>query len=389
MKPVGVLIAVVSLGVALSAVSLLSRSNPLVSETPVPAVPKNVPDEPKKENPLTIAKSGPQPKAVLENGMHEFGSMELGQKLSHEYVVRNDGEAPLLLKKGTVQCKCTVPTTPEEPIAPGKSVKILLEWEPASAAEEFHQMAQIWTNDPEHQELELHVKGKVERMFYVMPAGEWQVNKYGDDQPMKFEGMIVSPLVDAFQIVDHSATSDKINVEFEPLAGPELEEVQAKSGYRVKGTVTGDVPIGKFRETLTVSTDMAGGRDLAVHVAGFFPGPFSILGQNWVGAQMRVKLGEVKVSDGKSVTLSMFTHREDEPMQFDVKETKPGFLHFDVKRDESFTAPTREKYNLTFSVPPGAPQGSWQGDDVASIRLGTNREDAPEFELYVEMVVRE
>lgn len=390
MKPAAVLIGVVALGVAFAAVSLMSRSTTPVAEKQNEDSGSTAAEMvQEKKNPLPIAEEGPYPKAVLEESVHNFGSMELGSKLSHAFVVRNEGEAPLLLKKGTVQCKCTVPTTPEEPIPAGGSVEILLEWEPTAAEEEFHQMAQIWTNDPENEQLELHVKGQVARMFYLLPDVEWQVNKLADDQPLTFEGMIVSPLTDSFQIVDHSTTSDQIHVEFEPLKAEELAEVNGKSGYRVRGTINGEVPIGKFRETLKVSTDMGGGRDLAVHIAGFFPGPFSILGENWLGSQMKVTLGEVRVSDGKSVTLSMFTKREDEPMHFNVKDVQPDFLRFEATRDESFTAPTREKYNLTFSVPPGAPQGSWQGDDLASILVSTNRGTAPEFKLFVEMIVRE
>ncbi|MBX3439528.1 MAG: DUF1573 domain-containing protein, partial [Planctomycetaceae bacterium] len=319
---------------------------------------------------------------------HEFGSMELGQKLSHKFVVRNEGEAPLLLKKGEVQCKCTVPTTPDEPIPPGESIEIELTWEPVAATEEFHQMAQIWTNDPKNQQLELHVKGAVERLFALVPGGEWQVNRGSESDAIGFTGLVLSPLVDEFEITDYRAPSGMVTAEFQPLTDEELAEHHAKSGYRVHGTISGKPPIGKFRETFTMKTNVEGQREVAVHVAAFFPGPFSILGKDWIGSEMLLRMGEVKSDQGKSVTLSMFTPRQEQPMQFEIKEATPNFLQMAVERDESFDAPTREKYVITLTVPPGAPQGSWQGEDLAKIRVGTNREDAPEFELYTEMIVR-
>lgn len=387
MKPVPIVVAIVSLGIAFGAISWFTRVSDPVTPTEAKVTVEEPKKDSKKENPFEIPETGPYPKAVLEEETHEFGSMELGQTLSHPYVVRNEGEAPLLLDLKAVQCKCTVPTVPKDPIPPGESVEIMLEWKPEVAAEEFHQMAQIWTNDPENPLLELHVKGAVDRLFYLRPASDWQVNRLNPDDPIEFTGSIVSGIEDEFKIIDYSASTDLIQAEFVPLTPEELEEERVKSGYRVKGTLSGDTPIGKFRETLTMVTDLAENHKVAVHVTGFFPGPFSILGKDWIGSEMLLKLGHIKASEGKSVTLSMFVPREEEPMQVEVQETDPDFLDMTVVRDESFDVPSRERYLLTFTVPPGSPVGSWQGTNVATISATTNRESAPAFELNVEMTV--
>ncbi len=389
MKPVPLLIALVSVGIALSAVSWVSRSGTPSGEASADGS-AHAPTE-KSENPLKISKTGPFPKAVLEEGMHEFGSIELGQKGRHIFVIRNDGDAPLELMKGLVQCKCTVPEIPKDTVisvAPGDVYELPMTWHPEEPMEEFHQLAQIWTNDPENPELELHVKGAVERLFYLLPRGEWQVNRAGDDEAFQFGGVLMSPLLDEFKIVDYTSSTDALSVEFEPFSEADLEVDKMKCGYKIRGSITGETPVGKFRETLTLVTDMAEGREITISLAGMFPGPFSILGKDWIGSLMQLKLGDVKASEGRTAKLVMFVTREDEPIQLEVKEANPSFLQLEIERDESFDVPSREKFLLTFTVPPGSPQGSWHGDDAATIIVGTNRKNAPELELGVEMVVK-
>jgi len=389
MKPVQTLIALVSVGVALSAVSWLSRSG---SSASVSSADSAVQSPTKKaENPLKISKTGPYPKAVLENGMHEFGSIELGQTGRHIFVIRNEGDAPLELTKGLVQCKCTVPEIPKDTIisvAPGDVFELPMTWKPEEPIEEFHQMAQIWTNDPDNQELELHVKGAVERLFYLLPRGEWQVNRADGDEAFQFGGVLMSPLMDEFQIVDYRSSTDALTVEFVPFSEEDLKVDNMKCGYRIRGSITGAAPVGKFRETLTLVTDMAEGREITISLAGIFPGPFSILGKDWLGSLMQLKLGDIKASEGRTSQLVMFVTREEEPIELEVKEANPPFLQLEIERDETFNVPSREKFLLTFTVPPGSPQGSWHGDDAATIIVGTNRKNAPELELGVEMVVK-
>src|SRR5579872_2905137 len=55
-----------------------------------------------------VSKTGPYPKAVIEETEFEFGRMEVGEERSHAFIIRNEGEAPLLLKKGKTTCKCTM-----------------------------------------------------------------------------------------------------------------------------------------------------------------------------------------------------------------------------------------------------------------------------------------
>ena len=68
------------------------------------------------------------PMAKVDEPHYDFGSMQRGTSKSHEFVIRNVGNAPLKIWKGTTSCKCTDFVVPEGAIAPGGSAKVKLEW---------------------------------------------------------------------------------------------------------------------------------------------------------------------------------------------------------------------------------------------------------------------
>src|SRR5579859_1602904 len=55
-----------------------------------------------------VATSGPQPKAVIDQTEFDFGRMEVGEERQHEFTISNEGQAPLVLKKGKTTCQCTI-----------------------------------------------------------------------------------------------------------------------------------------------------------------------------------------------------------------------------------------------------------------------------------------
>ena len=391
MKPLPLLILVVILvlGSVFSAVRWMSSGS--VPDNDQSA--ENAADQ-KSPNPVESSPQGPYPKAVLTDGIHKFEPMQIGDTGSHAFTVLNDGDAPLLLRAGEVTCKCTMPDVPDEGVPPGESVRILLTWTPESGDAQFYQRAHIWTNDPENEQLKLEIAGSVSWLLFALPSMVWDLVGEHDSDRFRFAGSLISTGLDAFQIVDYRCSIDGAQVEMEPMSQTEMAERSEKtgshirSGYNIQVTVDGPPPIGEFRERLTVVTDIEQKPEITVLLHGNISGPYFILGKGWNGRLMKLNLGNVKASEGKSVTLSMLVPRQDQPMQLNVTERKPEFLQLLTKRDESFKARTKERYLLKLMVPSESPAGSWQGDEMAMIRVETDRESIPELEMSVEMVVK-
>ncbi len=59
---------------------------------------------------------------------HDFGTIEEGVIAKHDFEFTNTGEAPLIITNASGSCGCTVPSWPREPIAPGETGKIHVEF---------------------------------------------------------------------------------------------------------------------------------------------------------------------------------------------------------------------------------------------------------------------
>ncbi|MEM1326852.1 MAG: DUF1573 domain-containing protein [Bacteroidota bacterium] len=63
-------------------------------------------------------------KMKFEETDYEFGIVEAGAVITHEFAFTNTGKVPLLINDVRSTCGCTIPEWPEELIAPGESSSI-------------------------------------------------------------------------------------------------------------------------------------------------------------------------------------------------------------------------------------------------------------------------
>lgn len=64
------------------------------------------------------------PKIEFDKTEHDFGSIQAGEKVSAEFVVKNIGENDLVISDASATCGCTVPDYPKFPLKPGQSAPI-------------------------------------------------------------------------------------------------------------------------------------------------------------------------------------------------------------------------------------------------------------------------
>ena len=60
------------------------------------------------------------PVVVFEREIFDFGKIQQGESVQHEFKFKNTGKSPLIISTATATCGCTVPEPPKEPILPGK-----------------------------------------------------------------------------------------------------------------------------------------------------------------------------------------------------------------------------------------------------------------------------
>ena len=394
-------------------------------------------------------KTGPFAKFVVEGEpIHTFGVMEHGQDGEHEFKIRNDGQSPLkmvaLAKDHT--CQCTLGSLGKDGLQPGESTTVKMTWKIKNPATLFEHSAKIRTNDPKTPVTTFIVRGLVGKRISVHPGLEVVVGLLSEKEPTERMLTLHSEVLDAFQINKIETSHPLITVETLPLDAEQLtgltnnpkeeeasramkermsEELSksspdskakvptaammaaenpligkkppAKCGYAMTLRFQPGFAIGKFRETVSIHTDIRNNATkdslpyppLVISVQGSRSGPVEMLalgtGLLWSPEESVLRLGRFPAKEGKIAKLLVFIAKSDDELKIVEAKLEPPTLKFDLKKDEKFQQPRRDKYTLTVEVPAGgAPLSLGGGARQGKITLQTNHPDAKTITMDLE-----
>lgn len=100
----------------------------------------------------------------VDKGVFTFPKTKEGPVISHDYVITNTGDSPLIISDYKVSCPCTKATLPE-PIPPGKSAMLHITFETKGKYYEQDRSIILSTNTKKGTE-------KVRFKVFVIPADE-------------------------------------------------------------------------------------------------------------------------------------------------------------------------------------------------------------------------
>ncbi len=109
------------------------------------------------------------PKACFINPDFTFKPIEDGKIVSHDFTIKNIGNATLLIKKVKTDCGCTA-VKYDKKIFPGKTGKIEINLDTTGYANKsISKSIKIYTNDPKNSVKELKLSGLVETLVNIHP----------------------------------------------------------------------------------------------------------------------------------------------------------------------------------------------------------------------------
>jgi hypothetical protein len=163
-----------------------------------------------------------KPRAVFKETTHDFGKVKQGDVVSHEFVFKNEGGAPLIVDRVETTCGCTAALVSEKRIAPGKEGKIKTTFDTRGYAGRLSKYVYLVSNDGESARRELVLVADIE----VPPSARIDVDRYNVDMGLVLEGESPSA-----QLVIKSAGERELKIELahenvrffssgKPLASP-------------------------------------------------------------------------------------------------------------------------------------------------------------------------
>lgn len=396
MRPMAVLASVFALLVAAALVVWVGQGVGGNSPPKRPEVAVETSDLP---TPATV---GPHPKTIILETTFDFGVMLHGAKGRHEFVVKNEGKVPLVIKKESTSCQCTGAELNGESIAPGVTSFIEMSWEIKAKAPKFEHTAVLRTNDPDMPSIRLIVQGLVGLKTITLPEGAWSMGELNESDPGRTMGYIGTSEVEEFDITIES--SPFLKAESKKLVGDELVEARKlmvtqtpslgqealsnkdilKSAYRISVTTAERGQQGSFSETLTIVTTIPGAEPISVIVSGVNPGAFQFFtvgDVRWNPKEQRIDLGDIDATKGKKATILMFARGLPEALKVSDVTISPSFLKAGVEPLGDGAPGSQMKLAIEF--PAGSPAQSRTVADPAIITFKTNHPLASEMKLKV------
>ncbi|MDX2000908.1 MAG: DUF1573 domain-containing protein [Chitinophagales bacterium] len=128
-------IALLSVGMFIASCNNASEQKPAGTETTgtpnqtgTSTAPNGMPAAGTNNGNTNPAPSEPATKIEFKEKEYDFGKIKEGDQVEHTFVFTNTGDHNLIISNAQGSCGCTVPYYPKEPIAPGKSGEIKVQF---------------------------------------------------------------------------------------------------------------------------------------------------------------------------------------------------------------------------------------------------------------------
>lgn len=112
---------------------------------------------------LTAKQRENAPVIEFENKIFDFGTGETGKEIKYSFVFSNKGKSDLVIRKVHASCGCTATNPEKSLLKPGETSKIDIVFNTESRVGDQFKSITVISNDPEHPEIMLQVKGKLEK----------------------------------------------------------------------------------------------------------------------------------------------------------------------------------------------------------------------------------
>ena len=350
-------------------------------------------------SPSSSRPTGAAPKVDVPETQFSFGTVGVGAKGFHEFVIRNIGDAPLELTKGATSCTCTVSDFEESEggskdakvVPPGESTKLKVQWRGKGDGGPFRQQASVLTNDPSRPQIAFVVEGAVVPTYKATPTAitlsKMSASSSEQATVTVFTFGKEQPAIDSLSLTDEK-TAGFYSLTSAPLTPEDLTaETGATGGFRITADIRPGLPIGPLRQTIKLVFRMPDEVVAEIPVEGSVSGDLALAGTAWDSSREALLLGTVAARTGSQTNLFLTAkgpHRADvRPV---VREVIPDSLQIAVGEGKPVGSGNVIRIPLSITIPPGSNPSNHNCSAQAPagrIVLDTGHPDSPTLTIPV------
>ena len=193
---------------------------------------------------ITVSAASEAPKAVFTEARFEFGQVMSGAVVERDFVVKNEGSAPLVIQKVAMTTPLLVTRQTQE-VAPGAEGTIHFKLDTANMAGKFQGAIVVFLNDPALSQAPLAFEGTIVPAVELSPMPAFYVaglRGLGGQRAIEIVNHESDPL--RIEKMDHS--TERFTTK--------LETLQAGQRYRLTLMLNPQGPGGKAVDTIVLRT---------------------------------------------------------------------------------------------------------------------------------------
>ena len=209
------------------------------------------------------------PKATIAEPIKDVGVVPKGDKIAHDFVIRNEGTVPLEITDVRPACGCTVAKF-DHTIAPGQTGKVNLEIDTATFGGPVAKGATVFTNDPANPQIELTVRADVEPFIQVKPGYARYITVQGEKEKGHIVQTLWSPDGAPLEVVSVESPYPYLKVAFhEATAEERLTDAPGRQ-WKIDMTLDHDAaPVGALAGYLLVHVNHPKQKLVQIPISGF------------------------------------------------------------------------------------------------------------------------
>lgn len=194
---------------------------------------------------IALAASAQAPKIGGKNAVYDFGQVVKGARITHTFVIENEGKEPLTITEIKNPCDCFSATF-DRTIDPGKEGRIHVTIDTSKQEGPLLLTGVINTNDPERPMTHLIIKGLVKGPITLLPQDHFALTAvHGENKIYHLFLEINRPK--PLKVRGIESTN--------PLFTPRVETVTPGKKYRITIKASGKADIGLHSGKVNIKTD--------------------------------------------------------------------------------------------------------------------------------------
>ena len=159
------------------------------------------------------------PALYIEKDVYDFGDILEGTVITHDFIIENRGDEPLLIPRVRSNCACAVADYTEK-ILPGEKGKVTIEFDSKGSGDStVNYKVRGDSNDPDHEHFDLTIKGHVDPILIIEPEKVVLSGNAGED--LKTDVYVTYDKRSPLKIISAEAIKGNVSVKLEEISGTE------------------------------------------------------------------------------------------------------------------------------------------------------------------------